>query len=343
MTVAQAPDTPSRAEGESLIAQVATELLHHVLTTTGGELTEVRRLADGASRETWRLEVRDPHASKTSAYVLQVLATGGYQRLPPSREVELLAAVGAAGVPVAGVVTFSDLDSRLGAPFILFEEVVGQTAPTTIIRAPELAEARRRLTRGCGAALAGMARVDAQSLGLEHVDPLEWLDAQVRDLAAESRALELVRRWLDRNQPDFRIDCLVHGDFRNANFVVSPKGLAAVLDWELAHLGDPYEDLGWLTAPVWRYGHDRLQVGGFGDLDRLLDAYGKAGGIGIDATTLHWWQVYASTRWMVFAILSGTEFLRGVRRNLEAALVARRLSEAEAHTLRLILGGTRDG
>ena len=69
-------------------------------------------------------------------------------------------------------------------------------------------------------------------------------------------AFELGLRWLaEARAPRPTPPALVHGDFRNGNFIVGPDGMRAVLDWELAHLGDPIEDLGWLCVKSWRFGN----------------------------------------------------------------------------------------
>ena len=68
----------------------------------------------------------------------------------------------------------------------------------------------------------------------------------------------------------------MHGDFRLGNLLVGPDGLRAVLDWELASLGDPMEDLGWLCTRAWRWGNDDLAVGGFGTREDLFAAYESA-------------------------------------------------------------------
>ena len=70
----------------------------------------------------------------------------------------------------------------------------------------------------------------------------------------------------------------MHGDFRLGNFIVDEGGLAAVIDWELAHLGDPAEDIGWLCIRSWRFGNDDLPVAGVGTLDEFAVAYESAGG-----------------------------------------------------------------
>ena len=99
-------------------------------------------------------------------------------------------------------------------------------------------------------------------------DPLPFLD-----MLGEARpALELGARWLDAHRPAPGPRVTVHGDFRLGNLLVGPDGLRGVLDWELAHAGDPAEDIGWLCAPAWRFGGP-AEVGGFGSLGDLLGAY----------------------------------------------------------------------
>ncbi len=67
-------------------------------------------------------------------------------------------------------------------------------------------------------------------------------------------------------------------------------GCGAVIDWELAHLGDPMEDLGWLCVKAWRFG-GRDPVAGLGEYDELFAAYEAAGGATIDPVAVHWWEV----------------------------------------------------
>src|SRR4029077_15149517 len=100
---------------------------------------------------------------------------------------------------------------------------------------------------------------------------------------------ELAFRWLDERAKTSSRQALVHGDFRNGNFIVGEEGIRAVLDWELAHLGDPLEDLGWLCVKSWRFGHPDRLVGGFGAFDELLAAYTDAGGRGADTETVRFW------------------------------------------------------
>ena len=105
----------------------------------------------------------------------------------------------------------------------------------------------------------------------------EW-ERQLDEIGEPLPAVELGLRWLRANAPEPAPSRLVHGDFRLGNFIVDENGLAAVIDWELSHLGDPAEDIGWLCIRSWRFGNDDRPVAGVGDLDEFISAYEAAGG-----------------------------------------------------------------
>ncbi|MCZ7536766.1 MAG: phosphotransferase family protein [Acidimicrobiia bacterium] len=153
-------------------------------------------------------------------------------------------------------------------------------------------------------------------------------------------AFELGLRWLGENPPPQRADpCLVHGDYRNGNFIVGPDGVRSVLDWELAHLGDPVEDLGWLCVKSWRFGVNDRVVGGFGDVDELLDAYERAGGARPDIDTLRYWIVFGTLKWGVICIAQAFTHLQGFVTSVELATLGRRVAETEWDLLSLLDGG----
>jgi aminoglycoside phosphotransferase (APT) family kinase protein len=142
-----------------------------------------------------------------------------------------------------------------------------------------------------------------------------------------------------RNQPEAaESPRLVHGDFRNGNFVVGPEGIRSVLDWELAHLGDPIEDLGWLCARAWRFGVPRV-VGGFGDVESLLDAYERAGGARPTLAALKFWIALETLKWGVMCLIQAFTHLNGVVRSVELATIGRRVVENEWDLLRLLAAG----
>ena len=160
------------------------------------------------------------------------------------------------------------------------------------------------------------------------------LEDQLDQLSEPHPALELGLRWLWSNVPDNRDAAVVHGDFRLGNVLVGADGLAAVLDWELAHLGDPAEDLGWLCLRSWRFGHADRPAGGLGTRDELLAAYAAAGGREVTRDELRFWEAYGNVRWGVICVAQAQA--GRAQRQLERAMIGRRTCEAEWDLLAMI-------
>ena len=178
---------------------------------------------------------------------------------------------------------------------MVLEAIDGETIARKIQRdddfAARAAPARCRL----GHALAKIHSIDPTTVhGLESIDQLAYYTDVLDSLGQPHPVLELVRNWLvdTRRRP---ADGVVHGDFRLGNVIVGPDGLRAVIDWELAHLGDPMEDLGWVCVKAWRFGGGP-PVAGLGDYDELFDAYEGAGGVG-RSVVVHWWEVLGTWKW----------------------------------------------
>ena len=110
-----------------------------------------------------------------------------------------------------------------------------------------------------------------------------------------------------------------------------------MIDWELAHLGDPLEDLGWVCSPAWRFGSP-LPVAGVGERDDLLRAYASVTGVEVDPDELLWWEVFAILRWGVICISQADAHRSGVARSHELAAIGRRVCETE-HDLFIALDG----
>ena len=211
----------------------------------------------------------------------------------------------------------------------MVERLEGETIPRKILRDDEWAAARLALTGQAGRALAAVHSIDPAAIeGLAPADPLgdplPFLDA----LGEVRPTLELGVRWLAAHRPPDGPRVTVHGDYRLGNFLVGPAGLRGVLDWELAHRGDPAEDIGWLCAPAWRFGGSG-EVGGFGTLPELLHAYTAAGGEAMTTARVHWWQVYATVKWATISALQASAHLSGVARSVELATIGRRVCESE--------------
>jgi aminoglycoside phosphotransferase (APT) family kinase protein len=129
----------------------------------------------------------------------------------------------------------------------------------------------------------------------------------------------------------------VHGDFRLGNLIVDESGVAAVIDWELAHVGDPVEDLAWMCVPAWRFGGD-LPVAGLGEREALLAAYRAASGRAVDVELLRWWEVLCIVKWGVICVKQADAHRSGAVDSHELAAIGRRVCETE-HDVFLALEG----
>ena len=293
----------------------------------GGTVRGLRRLSGGASRVTSAFELDTPDGA-ARPLILQMDRSGSAPQGRVRMEGALLRAAAAAGVPVPAVVAVGEGD-ELGASWLVVERLEGETIPRKILRDDEWAAARAALTAQAGRALAAIHTIDPASIeGLPPTDPLgdplPLLDA----LGEVRPALELGVRWLAAHRPPEGPRVTVHGDYRFGNFLVGPEGLRGVLDWELAHTGDPAEDIGWLCAPAWRFGGSG-EVGGFGALPALLAAYTAAGGEAVTPARVHWWQVYATVKWATICALQASAHLSGATRSVELATIGRRVCESE--------------
>ena len=248
------------------------------------------------------------------------------------REAALLRAAAEAGVPVPEIVDASDDPDVLGASFIVAAHVDGETIPRKILRDTEFAEARPKLARQCGEILARLHTIEPERIaGLEDTDQVTQYREVLDNLGHPHPTFELAFRWLEANRPSGTRRTVVHGDFRNGNLMVAPDGVRAVLDWELAHAGDPMEDLGWLCVKSWRFGVD-LPVGGFGTYEDLAAGYGDD----VDLEALRWWEILGTLKWGIMCIMQTVAHTSGMRRSVELAAIGRRVCEVELDLLEVL-------
>ncbi|MCX5042104.1 phosphotransferase family protein [Aldersonia sp. NBC_00410] len=309
---------------------------------TGSDVTvgEARQLTGGASRQTWLVDTYDTQG----LHVPVVL-----RRDPPGHgdadrmraEVACLRAAAAAGVPVPTVLASGDTAPGIDAPFLLMDKVDGEAMPRKLQRNPEFEQVRTHLAEDMGFALGLIHRSDTTELGmLDTTDPLDAIEKIYLDLHEPRPTVEVGLRWLRANRPAKHPNTLVHGDFRLGNLLIDGTGITAVLDWELAHLGDPIEDLGWLCVRAWRFGAE-APVAGIGTRKQLLDGYQRATGLRPSAAELRWWETFGTLKWLVLSRFQAERHLGGAEHSLELAAIGRRVCESE-YDLLLILGLLED-
>lgn len=310
----------------------------------GVSVIDLKRLSGGASQETWAFGVTGNGHDR--ALILR-RAPGGVSNARSSEaiglavEATLLSHAAEAGVPVPPVLGVSEAGTTLGQAFIM-DRISGETLGRKILRDEEFAEARNVLSRQCGEALARIHSIPTDGLPeLPVSDGLSQLakyEAIYRTFDLPRPVFELAISWLKDNAPQPQPVVLVHGDFRLGNLMVAAEGLTSVLDWELAHIGDPREDIAWLCVNSWRFGHADKRVGGFGDLPDLLDAYAEAGGARFSPRDIDWWEMLGSLKWGIMCMIMYEAFRSGADPSVERAAIGRRVSETEIDLVNLLEG-----
>lgn len=287
------------------------------------DVTDLRRLTGGASRETWSF------LADGERLVLQRERAGSTVAGAMATEAALVRAAADAGVPVARVVAADVGDTPLGSGFLIAEFIEGETIARKIQRDDEFVAARATLATQCGTALAAIHQIDPTAVpGLAPMDQVRYYREVLDGYGDAIPTFEVAFQWLAANRPASAGQSIVHGDFRLGNLMVGADGLRAVVDWELAHIGDPMEDLGWLCVRAWRFGGD-APVAGIGTYDDLFAAYASASGTPVDRETVRWWEVLGTLKWGIMCIVQARAHLDGLSRSMELAAIGRRICENE--------------
>ncbi len=299
------------------------------------------KLSGGASQETWSFEIVHP-----DGHVGAILrrAPKGYGAAPSraaglDAEATLMQLAYDAGLPSPRVLRVLAPEDELGRGFIMLR-VEGETIARKILRDAQFADARPKLARQLGRIAAGIHDLPRTRLpALRQVSASQEIDELERDYRSldwPKSVFELALRWLREHDPGSPQEVtLVHGDFRHGNLIIGPDGVRAVLDWELAHLGDPMEDLGWICVNSWRFGEIDKPVGGFGTREDLFAGY-EAGGRKVDPARVTFYEVMGTLRWGVMCGGMMQRFRLGPDHSMERAMIGRRASETEIDLLRLL-------
>jgi aminoglycoside phosphotransferase (APT) family kinase protein len=322
-------------------------------TQAAVRVTAARQLTGGASRDTWAVDVEIGGPPPSSLRLVLRRDLGGAiteEALSREQEFRVLQAAQAAGVQVPAPRWLCADPAVLGVPFLLMDRLEGESVGRRVVREPALAEARRVLPRQMGEQLARIHAIDPVAINLDFLprpEPglspartaVERMARHLWRLGEPHPVLELAIRWLRCHAPECPQPVLVHGDFRLGNLMVGPQGLVGVFDWEFVHVGDPAEDLAWPCVRSWRFGQDRLRLGGIAGPEEFLEAYQQLSGRTVPPWSLRYWEVLGNLRWAIGCIAQANRHLSGQAANLELASLGRRTAEMELELLDLLEQG----
>ena len=332
--------------GPDLAALLEAAVARH-LGSSGG-IAGLKRLTGGATRSTWSFTaaigaVETPLVLQLSNPRVALAPGDPVAELPRvfgGADAAVMVGAAAAGVPAPPVRAVLAPEDGLG-PGCIMDFVAGETIARRILREARFAPLRADFARQCGSILARLHAIDPSGLAfLQRFGPAEQVALYRRiyqSLDHPQPVIELGLRWAEAHLPPAPRSTVVHGDFRLGNLICGERAIAAVIDWELAALGDPVQDLGWICVKTWRFGGAQ-PVGGIGERAALLDAYEAAGGGAVDAAHFGFWEAFGSIKWAIMCMMKGQEHRRTGRHTVEQLAIGRRMEEP-LHDFLLLLEG----
>ena len=311
-------------------------------------LRKLDRLSGGASQETYRLEIDTAVGPQVIAWRREAggeaVVRDGLQ-IGIANEARLWRAALAVGVPVPQIIAEHGREDGLGEG-VLMPWLSGETLGFRIVKDSSLAE----IATLAGVPVWSDTRTHSShryyseriTTFLPHATPRElvmdtW--SRYQSYGTPQPMIDYAARWLLDHLPPACRPALTHGDFRNGNLMVNADGIVAVLDWELAHIGDPMRDLGWLCTRSWRFGRHDRPVGGFGDYADLFAGYRAESGVEVDRDVVHFWEVFGSFWWAIGCLMMADQYRNGPDRQVERPAIGRRSSECQIDLVNLLIPG----
>jgi aminoglycoside phosphotransferase (APT) family kinase protein len=307
-----------------IAAYVAGRMPH----AAGVAVDSLARISGGASRETYRFRLSWTEGGQARERKMILRRDPPASLIDTERRIEFEAyrAFHGSAVPVPEMLWLEEGDGPLDHPFSIAEEIAGFEASPGLLWAPPYLDVHETLAERKWTILGEIAKADPAALGLDKVMvPVAPADCWSRELGYwegvldedEAEPLPIIRaaiRWLRANPPPPPAKiAVVHGDYRTGNFLFDTQGaIHGVLDWEMAHLGDPLEDLGWSFNPVWSFGRDL--AGGLVPQARAVAIWEKASGLKADPAALKWWTLFNCVKGQAIWISSARAWIDGGNR-----------------------------
>jgi aminoglycoside phosphotransferase (APT) family kinase protein len=295
-------------------------------------LSQPERVFGGNARLAWSCEASwvEGGARRTESLILLVRGVGSQVTTDPAWEVAVLERVVPQGVRAPRVWAHDLGGELLGEPAVLLELLPGRADPVAWLKGdPEVGRAR---TLDLARALAELHRADPS--GLPASEPLVelWRNRFLASRLEPLPALSWLFDWLTDHETEPERAAVVHGDFRPGNVLYEDDRITALLDWELAHLGDPVEDLAWAYRAFWS--PER-----FVPLPEFVGTYEAAAGVTVASKRLLWHRVFCEVKFATISLQAARSVVDGRSRNLRLIDRARTVAPALAQSLDWIAKG----
>jgi len=307
-------------------------------------IEEITRLSGGSSNETWKILVR------TEKKILNIIfrrTPGGNLKDKNSSnsvditdEAHVMTVAKKYNVPVPEILKVIN-HKDIGKGFFM-QFIEGETLGNRIVNNEEFEKVRPMLAEKCGEIIANIHKIPISKFNNIRTSEAEEELLRYEEVYKSHNqyipVFEYTISWLKDNLPKKIPLKLIHGDFRNGNLIISNEDLIpGVLDWELFHLGDPYEDLSWICVNSWRFNRIDLPVGGFGKREDMYLSYEKISNEKLDISRLKFWEVLGTLKWGIMCLNMIEIYRSGFDKSIDRASIGRRSSETEIDLIRKII------
>jgi aminoglycoside phosphotransferase (APT) family kinase protein len=350
---AGAPHDPGPME-ERLAAYLSPRL------AAGGPvaISTLSRVPGGASRETWTFDATFADSTgreHTESLVLRLDPPASL--LETDREVEwaFYSSFWGTTVPVPRMRWLEPDPSVLGGPFFIMDRIpAGQAQPRTLME-PAYEHARPRVARRLYEIMAAIHSLDWSATPIAKVavaPPVDraWakeLDHWERVVSENELSPQPIARaairWLRANPPPpAHHIAVVHGDYRIGNVLYTPQGeIVGVLDWEMAHLGDPIEDLAWSFNESWQWAGKDGRPGGVCTVEEAIAGYERHTARPVDRQALNWWRLFSDVKCQAIWLTGTKSFQDGRTNELILPYISYSLINAQDQAMLRSLGRWR--
>ena len=326
-------------ELKAILSDTITEFLPGFIS-----IEEITRLSGGSSNETWKILV------KTKKKILNIIfrrTPGGNLKDKNSSnsvdiadEAHVMTVAKKYNVPVPDIYMVIN-NKEIGKGFFM-EYINGETIGNRIVNNSEFQKIRPKLANKCGEIIANIHKIPLSNFTKINTslasDEINKYEEVYRNHSQYIPVFEYTLSWLKDNIPEKLPLKLIHGDFRNGNLIISKKNLIpGVLDWELFHQGDPYEDLSWICVNSWRFNKLQLPVGGFGNRKDMYKAYENISGETIDKERIKFWEILGTLKWGIMCLNMIEIYRSGFDKSIDRISIGRRSSETEIDLIRKLI------
>jgi aminoglycoside phosphotransferase (APT) family kinase protein len=314
-------------------ASLVARFVRRVLGGTA-EPQNLHRLTGGANMESWSFDYAGQGYVLRRSSSAELMAGRAYGHDVEAAIVRTAYAAGVKAPEIVGEIQDAD---DLGTGYLM-RRVEAEVAPAKILAAPPpslLHDLACELAKIHALPLEGLPDLPSPDAAMLLAD----LKAKFIEYGGDRPVMALAFRWLEDQMPPPVQSVLLHGDYRMGNIMADERGLAAILDWELAHLGDRHQDLAFGCINSWRFGHIERPAFGVGALADFWAAYEAECGIPVDAARFRYWLVYSTLWWGICCLQMAEIWRSGLDAGLERAVIGRRASETEVDLLMLLEEG----